>query len=239
MPYRTMTLEEVAQYLHLGRRYVEVLVKRNEIPHDLQGERVVFMKRQVDAWASQRILGLSDSTLARYHKESSAKHHDLSPGHALMPELLDAGRVLAAMHSRTKASVLGDLVTLADKAELVSDRAELLASLEEREKLCSTALPGGVALLHPRNHLPYMFMDSFIALGRLISPVHAGAPDGDPTDLFFLICCQEDRIHLHILARLCTMIRNTAMLGEIRQAGDVREILAAIVTAEEEVIRRL
>lgn len=239
MPYRTLTVDEAAEYLHLPVRDLEVLVKRDEIPHEKQGERIVFRKRQIDAWASQRILGLSGNRLQEYHRKSTARHHDLSPEHALMPEFLTPARIAPDLASRTKPSVLRDMVALAERTELVCDPNDLLLSLQEREHLCSTALGSGVALLHPRHHEPYMFLDSFVVLGRVTQPVHAGAEDGTPTDLFFLVCCQDDRTHLHTLARLCTMIQNTTMLAGLRAAADSAEMLEAILKAEADVIRRL
>ncbi len=239
MPYRTLTLREVAEHLHLSKEDVQRLVKQGEIPCERQGNRIIFRKQEIDAWASQRILGLSGVRLQDYHRVSTARHHDLSPGHAIVAELITADRIAPALPSRTKPSVLRDMVSLAERTQLVCDALDLFRSLQEREHLCSTALSSGVALLHPRHHEPYMFLDSFIALGRCIQPVHAGAEDGTPTDLFFLICCQDDRTHLHTLARLCTMIQSTDLLDALRTAPDAPSMLCAILHAEEEVIRRL
>ena len=44
----------------------------------------VLIRKQVDAWASQRILGMPRGSLADYHRASSAKALDLSRKHALM-----------------------------------------------------------------------------------------------------------------------------------------------------------
>lgn len=239
MPHRFKTLQETAGYLHLSQRDLETLVKRGEIPHAMQGDRIVFQKRQIDLWASQRILGLSGSQLHEYHKTSSARHHDLSPGHALMPEFITPERIAPNLDSRTKPSVMRDIASLAEKTELVCDPDDLMRSLSEREELCPTALDGGIAILHPRHHEPYMFVDSFIILGRTTQAIHAGAPDGKPTDLFFLVCCQDDKTHLHTLARICTMAHSTSLLNELRAAADAQTMHEAIVRSETEVISHL
>ena len=239
MPHRTFNLDEAAAYLHLDRTELERLVSRDEIPFEKQGDRVVFRKARLDAWGSQRILGLSGSKLESYHRKSSVASRSLTAQGALIPALLTVERIDAALPSRTKPSVLRATVALADRTGLVSDPAELLAALEQREELCSTALPGGFALLHPRQHEPYMFIDSFAVLGRTVQGIHAGADDGEPTDLFFLVCCQEDRIHLHVLARLCTMAQSTRVLQGLREAGDAAAMLAVLVAAEEEVVKHL
>ena len=132
------------------------------------------------------------------------------------------------------------MVALAERTGLLTTTAaELLAALQEREALCPTALPGGLALLHPRNHDPYMFSDSFLVFGRTTHPMPFGALDGMGTDLFFLVCCQDDRIHLHVLARLFMMCSQTPLLPNLRSATDRDDMLAAILAAEAEVIRQL
>ena len=236
MPHRSMNLDEAAAYLRLSPSEVATLVKHGEIPHARQGERVVFRRAELQVWASQRILGLSTARLAEYHSKSSAGARSLSPRDELMAQLLTVDRIEPGLSPRTKSSAIRDMVARAASTDLVSDPRELLQAIESREKLCSTALPGGYALLHPRQHDPYMFAESFAVLGRTATPVHFGAQDGRPTDLFFLVCCQDDRLHLHALARLCTMAQRTGMLDGLREAGSAARMFDVILDAERQVI---
>jgi PTS system nitrogen regulatory IIA component len=236
MPYQLLNLEEVARYLHLTDADVEWRVKNREIPFEKRGGRVVFSKRDIDAWASQRILGLTEERLVEYHRKSTHGTREFLPHEAIIPEMLGLGAVNSAMESKTKSSVLRDLVALAEKTGQVTDAKELLESLETREELCSTALPGGLAIPHPRFHQPYLFESSFIVVGRPIQEIHFGAPDGEPTDLIFLLCCQDDRIHLHTLSRLCMMALKTEMLSQLRAAPDATAMRDCIIAAEQEVL---
>ena len=77
---------------------------------------------------------------------------------------------------------------------------------------------------------------SFIILGRTLQEIYFGAPDGQPTILFFLICCQDDRLHLPTLARICLMAHKTAILDQLRQAPDAAAMHAALIFAEEEAL---
>jgi mannitol/fructose-specific phosphotransferase system IIA component (Ntr-type) len=113
---------------------------------------------------------------------------------------------------------------------------ELLQSVEEREALCSTALPGGLALLHARHHTEYSFDGSFVVLGRTVQTVPFGAPDGGSTLLFFLVCCDDDRIHLHTLARLCLLTMKTDIVAQLLSAPDADTAYAALVNAERAVL---
>ena len=149
----------------------------------------------------------------------------------IRPEFIEPG-----LTAKTKASVLRQMVALAEKTGRVCDRSVLLQGLEAREELCSTGIPGGLALLHSRNPEAYLFEAPFLALGRTIQPIYFGSPDGQPTDLFFLIGCPDDRMHLHTLARLCLMAQKTNLLADLRQAADADSMCHCIIGAEQEVL---
>lgn len=239
MPFTMFNLHEVADYLRLPEDSIEELARRGEMPCERQGGRLAFRRMDVDAWASRRLLGLPDERLADYHKRLSAAEaeRDLSASKGIMAGLLGADRVALGLTSRGKAGILDEMVRVADATGLVCDADDLKNSLVEREKLCSTALPGGFALLHPRNHEPYMFADSFLAVGRTVGRIFFGAPDGEATDVFFLICCQDDRLHLHVLARLCMMCHHTDMLEAVRAAETPAEVVEAMTAAERAVLK--
>jgi len=233
MPYRIMDLTAAADYLHVSRSELEQLVKTTEIPHQNRGGRIVFMRGELDAWASQRILGLPPKRLAAYHQKSTQGTRAIFAQDVLLPELLQPGFIEAALSAKTKKSVIRELVALAERTGRVLDPADLLGSVEAREELCSTGLPGGLAILHCRNHEPYRFENSFIVLGRTLQEIHFGAPDGRPTWLFFLICCQDERIHLHTLARLCLIVQKTNIISQLLAAPNADAMYRDLLAAEE------
>ena len=239
MPYRTFNLNEAAVYLHMARANLETMVQRREIPVETQGQRLVFRKKDIDAWASRRILGLSHKRLTTYHKQTSAPTRDRSHQSLSVTALVRPEAIEPALTSKTKSSVLRDMVALADRAGGVGNPRDFLQSLVERERLCSTALADGIALLHPRNHDPYMVVNSFISIGRAIHPVPFGAPDGKRTDLFFLIGCQDDRLHLHVLARLCMLSKQTKVLLQLREAESAETMVAVLRRAEEDMVGKM
>jgi len=236
MPFRLLNLESAAEYLHLTPQELEQRVKDREIPFEKRGNRIVFHKRDIDAWASQHILGLPGKPLTEYHQKSTRHTQKILADEAILPEMLRAGAIASVMSSKTKASVLRDLVALAEKTGHLSDPKALLESLEAREELCSTGVPGGFGLPHPRAHDPYLFDASFIVVSRPIQEIPFGAPDGQPTQLFFLICCQDDRLHLHTLARLCLIAQKTKMLDQLRDAPDAQTMRNSLIAAEQEVL---
>jgi PTS system nitrogen regulatory IIA component len=129
---------------------------------------------------------------------------------------------------------LESLATLAEATGLLFDKQHLLDSLVERESLCSTAMPGGVALCHPRRPIPSIIQRQFLAFLRTEQPVDFGAEDGEGTTLFFLLCTPDDRSHLHGLARLARVL-NSGTLESLLNASDSAEVLAILAHAEAEV----
>lgn len=238
MPHTVFNVGEVAEYLHIAQDDVKELVRSREIPFQQVGERFVFRKREIDAWASQRILGLQKQELTDYHKATTRSSRLAAMEDSVIGQLLAPSMIAPDLTSRTKAGVIRDMVTLAEKTDLVIYPAELLASLQERERMGSTALAGGMAILHPRHHDPYAFDRSFLVLGRTIQPVPFGSPDGDTTDLFFLLCCQDDKLHLHALTRICMLSYHTSVLFDLRQADGAEEMMDLLLKAEAEVLKR-
>ena len=70
----------------------------------------------------------------------------------------------------------------------------------------------------------------------MANPVPFGAPDGQQTDLFFLLGCHEDRLHLHTLARLCMICQKTDVLHTLREAQTAEDAWQALVDAEKQAV---
>ena len=232
MPHRTLGIDEVAQYLHLNPLEVERLVKDQDIPFERRGGRVVFRKIDLDAWASPRVLSLEGRRLVDYHQKSLGHVPTVTSDEALFPSILKPEFINPGLAAKTKASVLREMTALANRTGLVCDSSALLAGLEAREKICSTGLPGGLALLHMSEPEAYLFQSMFVVVGRTVQEIPFGAPDGRPTDLFFLIACPDPSSHLHILARICLMAETTDLMTTLRSAPQAPGMYDCLVGAE-------
>jgi len=239
MAGRHLSFEEASKYLHIEPDVLTRMVKQRDVPFTPCGERICFDAEELDTWASQRILKMGRLPLSAYHRGTSLGTRCREGRFSLVSSLFAPNRMATDLRSRTKAAVIRDLVAVAEAAGLLYAPADLVRSLAEREAACSTGLAGGVALVHPRHHDPYLAPDSFALLARTETPIPFGAPDGENTDVFFLICCLDDRLHLHVLARLCTMLGTTDLLARIRAAEDADALLAAISDSETHVLAQL
>ena len=134
--------------------------------------------------------------------------------------------------ARTRQAAIRSLVALAEQADLVYDRDQLIEEIRTREDLCSTALIPGVALPHPHFPVPYDIAASFVVVGLTPSGIPFGAPDGKLTRLFFMICCKDDRTHLHVLARLMRMLDDRSAREELFHAESPEQLRALLQQAE-------
>ena len=232
-----LSLAQVADYLRIEPIQVSRLVRQGDIPFSGTTAKPLFDRGEIDAWASRRILGMTDKRLANYHAESERPAKGGAEAFAVC-DMISAERIVIDLPSKTKASVLADVTKIADDAGLLYNLHDLLESLKAREELCSTGLGNGVAIIHPRHHDPYLATESFLLLARAAHPVHFGAPDGKPTDLCFVLVCQDDRHHLQSLTHLCLMFTQTSLLAELRAAESADEMLAALRAAEQAIERR-
>jgi len=239
MPHRILSIQQAARHIRIPERELFHLVQREEIPYQRRGDEILFEHRLLDDWAQRRILGLSTKTLTAQHREAIAEitHHPAED--ILVERLFRPDWINPALTSRTKPGVIRDMVTLAISTGLLYDDATLHREIEEREAAGSTAIGGGTAFLHARYHDPYQASDSFVVLGKTVQQIFFGAQDGDKTDLFFLICCTDDTLHLHTLARLCMLAHGSTMLSDLRAAATAEEMYSVLRNAEHALLKAL
>ncbi len=234
-----LTLTQVAVYLRISEEEISKLVKFDEIPHQKRGGQPYFSPIEVDAWASRRIMDLKEKKLTQEHVDSTRQDAKILAMDSLMPSLISPEFISLELVAKTKRSLLAEMVNLANATEYVYDAPDLLRQITEREDLSSTAMPGGIAILHPHHQSPYSISDPFIVFARARSPIYFGAKDDEPTDLFCLLCCGEHVRHLHVLARLCMMIIKTDLIDQLRQAETSHEAYQAFIDCETKLLTLL
>ncbi len=232
MPRERMSEQQVAAYLHMDLREVVKLASRGRIPCQKVRGKFAFTKSDVDHWVEAQMHTMDRDRLAKIEKGVSA-HHGFDAEALLVVPLIPPNGLAVPLKAKTRDAVIRGLADLACRAELVYDRDLLVREIRDREELCSTALAPGVALPHPRHPLPYDISASFITVGLTTSGIPYGATDGSLTRLFFLICCKDDRTHLHVLARLGQMLHGPAVIEELCSARGAEELATMLRNREE------
>ncbi len=234
MPHQYMNMQELTRFLGLDFRRVSRMAQRGDIPCQKVGGNFRFSRAEVTEWLQQQI-GDDRQDWERMDAGMSA-HRQADSEDAQVAPLLRAEAISVSLAARTKASVLRELVGLAEQTGQVYDSDELLQALIRREELCSTAMEAGVAIPHPRRPLAYAIAEPIIVIARVPQGIGFGAPDGRLTDLFFMTCSQDDRHHLHVLARLCRMLSKKNFPAGLRDAASASEVIALMTHREREIL---
>ena len=228
-----MDLQQLASYLRRDLREVSKLASRGRLPgHKVSGQWR-FARAEINQWIESQLPVLSDQELTALER-GPGKAGDDQP---LITSFLQLASMAVPLVASTRASVLKELVHLAEQTWLVYDAEAILDAIRQREEMGSTAQEVGVALCHPRRPLPNALGESVIAYGRTASGIPFGAPRGVLTDIFFLICCRDDATYLRVLARLSRLLLRPGFLDALRAADTAEETWDVIEAAERELVQ--
>ena len=132
-----------------------------------------------------------------------------------------------ALRASSKRDVLDEMAGVLTTVYPEIDRQRLSHILEEREKLGSTAIGGGIAI--PHGKLPGL--DHVLAVfGRSPAGVDFESVDGAPTKLFFLLVAPEDSsgMHLKALARISRLLKEGSVRERLLRCSDRAGLLRII-----------
>ena len=234
MSYGVIDIQELARLLGMDARLVERMAQRGEIPCQKIGGQLRFNRAAITEWLQHRMGSMSDDHLAGVDAGMTA-HRETNPEDAIIIPQLRLDAISTHLPARTRDSVLRELTKMATNTGLLYDAEELLEALNQREELCSTAMEAGIAMPHPRRPMPYTIGEPILVIAYAPKGIGFGAPDGKLTDLFFMTCSQDDKHHLHVLARLCRMLSDDDFVNEIRHA-ESPEIVMELMRQRELVV---
>lgn len=139
-----------------------------------------------------------------------------------LSDLIEQDAILPSLRSNSKKQVLQDLAERAAALSGLSPR-DVLETVMARERLGSTGIGGGIAIPHGKIAGLARIRGVF---GRLVKPVDFDALDDQPVDLVFLLIAPEDSgaEHLKALSKIARLLRNPAMLAQLRALRDATTI---------------
>ena len=234
MSHSNFDIPKLAKYLHLTEREVQKLAERGDLPgRKIQGEWV-FAREEVHHWWEHKI-GLSDSRELETVEVVLAQSAVEKETPVSLADLIPEGGIDIPLLARTRDSVIRSMSALAAHTGLLWDADKMAESLKKREDLHPTALDNGVALLHPRRPNPSILGETFLTLGMTPRGIPFGGGLGNLTDIFFLLCSMEDRIHLRVLARLSRLLALPGFLDELRTKDNAVSARDWIAVSEEKI----
>ncbi len=210
----------LASYLHISPAQAQKMAERGTLPARRVAGQWRFAASEVHHWLEDRI-GVADAD--DLDQVEGVLREAGGAEEIRIGKLIPTGAIAIPLAARTKASVIGAMIDLAEQTHLLWDKAKMSEAVKVRENLHPTALEIGVALLHPRRPLAQAIAEPFLTLGITSQGIPFGESHGQLTDIFFLICSADDAGHLRTLARLSRLIAKDGFLSALRNSRSEAE----------------
>lgn len=133
--------------------------------------------------------------------------------------------------AKDKMDAINQMVDLMVKEGNVTDKEKYKKAVLAREQESTTAVGDGIAIPHAKT-------DAVKAPGLAAMTVPGGvdydSPDGDPSNLIFLIAAPntKDNVHLEVLSRLSTLLMDDDFTAALRAAKTPQEFRSIVDKAE-------
>ena len=217
------SVRDVAERLNVSERTVLRWVKHDDLPASRIGSQFRFNRAELLEWATAHKLKVPP---ALFYGENEEGEQMTS-----FSDALAMGGIFHKVGGNDKPSVLRAIVDLLRLPDGV-DRELLYRMLMAREALASTAVGDGIAIPHPRNPIVLRVNQPLVTLCLLAQPVDFGALDGQRVYALFTLVSSAPRIHLHLLARLSYVLRQSSFKTLISGRGSAEDILAEVKRVE-------
>ncbi len=230
------TLAELARLLHKTEKEILRDVDKGLLDGRKSRDQWIFSLKNVVNYITNNIIDVhvADKEL-RALIEKTAEHARQEQVFFLK-DLLSCDLAQVPLIARSPEAVIRDMTQNAANSGRLWDLERVRDAIREREQLCSTAMPNGVAILHSRSRMPGSISESFVALAVLPRPIAFGGGYNRLTDIFFFVCCCDDSIHLRALAKLARIMSRPGFLDALREAKSGAEAVDLITRAESELI---
>ncbi len=235
MASKDFDLDQLAAYLHLAPDQVLKLVSRGKLPGRKIGGEWRFSESEIHHWLEERI-GVSDAEQLGQFEDMLDRTAKACEETLLLADLMHVEAIALPLDARTRGSVIREMCRLAANTGLLWDAETMAEAVQAREQLHPTALENGVALLHPRRPQSSILAEPILALGITGQPLPFGNTAGHLTDVFFLICSTNDRVHLRLLARLSRLLTDATWLAQLRVCTSATEVIELVRLAESELV---
>jgi len=220
-----LTLKELANYLRVNERTILRMLKTGQIRGVKIGGQWRFNGSEIDR------MFFPDKEV---REDEAVSLNELLRHHLSIPisRVLKEDRMVLDMKASTVEEVIDELIDPIRREGVLLNVQELRERLLDRERLLSTGVGDGIAVPHPRDPIPTLREPAVIVFGRSKEGVDYGAFDGKPVQLFFLCCCQNIELHLHMMGQLARLLRESGFPALCRDCDEPRNVIRAVMDAE-------
>lgn len=216
-----LNLKSASELLFMSEGDLRTMAVQGEIDCILKGDAYFFEQEKLDLWKTRQIIG----------KGKDSKSKCSSPEPLPIPD----GCVCASLPGNSRAGIIKELTNLAEKSGFLYDPEDFRKEIERREEAGSTNMGGGIAIPHLLTREEGYFSEAFVCIAKLARPsFFNSAPDGLPTELLILSCCNDSSKHIDMLKRISGICSSKNFMEKVRNAETDEELLQVIRNAEKE-----
>lgn len=216
-------VKDAARLLNVSEKTIYRWIKQGAIPAYRISDQFRFNRAELLEWATGRRIRISPEIF----QEAEATGTPL-------PRIIDAlkaGGIHYRVSGEDRAAVLRNTVDVMRLPDEV-DREFLYQALVARETLGSTGIGEGIAIPHVRNPIVLHVQRPTVSLCFLENPIDFNALDRRPVTTLFLLISPTVRAHLHMLSRLCFMLRDPAFREAVTTQASRDRLLDSAAAAE-------
>ena len=218
-----LKLKDVADLLNVSEITIRRWLTDGKIPAYRINHQYRFNRAEIENWILSHKLGKGPTSLQEDIKAENTKTPKGGIKQFGLYRALHKGGVISNVASNSKEEAIRNVMkTLAKDLDL--DAEALTNMLLERENLQPTALNNGIALPHTRDFLLDAHYDA-VAIAFLDKPIEYGALDGKPVHTLFFLFASNDKMHLHLLAKIAHLSSDAAALAFFQTQPSKEEVL--------------
>lgn len=223
-----LKVTDLAAAIGVDEKTVLSWIKSRGLPAHKQDDRYRINRVDLLEWATSQGMTIPPELFVAGNETSRL---------STVSEALQQGGIFYGLPGDTPETALREVVSRLHLPPGL-DPEFLLQTLLAREALGSTALGNGIAIPHVRSPIVGPAGESAISLCFLKNPIDFDAVDGKPVTILFTLVTPNVKAHLHLLAKLAFLLHDHPFQELLHRPGSEDEIMTAIRTLEETILRR-
>ncbi len=226
-----LTLKELAEYLRVNERTITRLIDKQNLPHLLVGGQYRFDSRRIDQFFFP---GKTEEEQVFYEATKEEPRSILNRPYIGIPvsRVMSEDRIQLNLKATNVQELIAELTDSRMLQGYVLNIADLREKCQLRENTLSTAVGQGIAIPHPRDPIATLRTSAIITYGYSKEGIDYDAPDGKPVHHFFLTCCQNIELHLHLMGCLARLLSDTEFTTALPKCTSNAEVIKLVLQHE-------
>lgn len=226
-----LKIKDVAELLNVSETTIRRWLTDGKIPAYRLNHQYRFSRIEIENWMMKCKLKSLDSDFLPF-SEKQESNSSMGMQQFSLYRAVHHGGVYSDIPGTTKEEII--CATMNRVAEKMSLDGQVLSELLlDRERMMPTALNNGIAVPHAREFVEQLPFD-FVTVVFPKNPIEYGALDGAPVHTLFFLFATDDKIHLHLLAKLAHLSSSEKALSFLQNKPDKTNLLEYIRIWEEQ-----